>query len=188
MRAKINLSSQPFRQDRPIVAGTIAVSVLLLLTFGLLVMLAQQQDKDLAETRRSLLDMQKQESRLTAELSTLEGTLRKPENAEVLDRSLFLNGLLVTKGVSWTKTFEDLGKVMPTNVKLVAIRPQVFNGNQVRLDMTVAAESAEPIVAFLIKLEGSPVFGATQVYTALPPSEADRFYRYRIGANYAQKL
>ena len=50
---------------------------------------------------------------MTAEQAQLDAVLRKPENAEVLERSVFLNALLVRKGISWTRIFADLEKVLP---------------------------------------------------------------------------
>ena len=67
--------------------------------------------------------------------------MRRPENAEVLERSLFLNTLIDRKAISWTKIFEDLEKVMPYNVRLVSVRlPAVDSNNQVLLDMVVGAK------------------------------------------------
>ena len=42
-----------------------------------------------------------------------DAILRQPENAEVLERSLFLNALLYRKGISWTRIFADLEKSFP---------------------------------------------------------------------------
>ena len=42
----------------------------------------------------------------------MENVLRQPQNAEVLDRSVFLNDLLMRKGVSWTRIFSDLENVL----------------------------------------------------------------------------
>jgi len=68
--------------------------------------------------------------------------LRRPENAEVLERSVFLNALLYRKGISWTRIFADLEKIVPWNVKVLAIRPSVNSENQVMLDMTLGSRLA----------------------------------------------
>ena len=54
--------------------------------------------------------------------------------------------------------------------------------------MTVAATTSRPVVNFLMKLEGSPIFGSTAVVNWRPPSQNENFYTYRVTANYAQKL
>jgi hypothetical protein len=90
--------------------------------------------------------------------------------------------------VSWTKIFSDLEEVMPHNVRLVQVRPQINTRNQLGLDMVVAAQTVEPILEFLMKLEGSLVFGATTIHNSLPPSQSEPLFRYRVSVNYAQKL
>ena len=75
--------------------------------------------------------------------------LRRPENAEVLERSVFLNALLLRKGISWTRIFADLEKVLPYNVRVIQIHPTVDSLNQVSLDMQFGAESPAPVIELL---------------------------------------
>ena len=90
----------------------------------------------------------------------MNATLRLPDNAEVLERSLFLNTLIERKAISWTKIFADLEKVLPYNVRLVSVRlPEVDSDNAVLLDMFVGAKEVPPVLEFLKRLEASPQFG-----------------------------
>ena len=114
--------------------------------------------------------------------------LRTSGNTETLVRNVFLNYLIGRKSISWTRTFGDLEQVMPYSVRLVSIRPQVNNRNEIQLDMVVGCTSVEPIIDLIKRLEASPLFGGTQVHTALPPSQSEPLLRYRISVNYAQKL
>jgi Tfp pilus assembly protein PilN len=188
MKFPINLASQPFRKDRPILFASGLVGVLLLFSLALLISLAVQDRKRSADTRRLIELTEQQIQRTAKDQARLESVLRRPENAEVLERSLFLNTLLYRKGISWTKVFADLEKALPPNVRVITIRPQVVSENQVYLEMIVGAESPAPVVDLLTRLESSEVFGATTVYSFLPPSQSDPLYRYRVSVNYAQKL
>ena len=114
--------------------------------------------------------------------------MRRPGNEVVLDRSILINTLIRRKSISWTKIFSDLETVLPPAVRVVAIRPQVNSRDQLFLDMTVAAEAPEPVIGFIVKLEGSDVFGSTAVSGITPPTQNDPIYRYRLSVNYAQKL
>jgi len=126
---------------------------------------------------------------LAAQQAKLSAILRKPENAVVLERSLFLNTLIDRKAISWTKIFADLEKVMPYNVRLVSVRlPAVDSNNQVLLDMVVGAKDVQPILDLLKHLEGAPQFGPYSVQTSTPPSQTDPFYRYHVTVSYAQRL
>jgi hypothetical protein len=110
----------------------------------------------------------------------LEATLQQPSNAEALDYSIFLNGLLRRKGISWTRIFSDLEDVLPHNVRLMAVRPQVNLDNQIVLDMTVAAASPEPVIQMYKNLEAATQFGAIQPISSVPPSQSEPLYRYRV--------
>ncbi len=185
---RINLASEPFRRTRSVIVGTSAAAALLMGLFILLIALSVMERGQAADARRALAQLQKQERRMDDERTKLEAVLRQPENAEVLDRSLFLNSLIYAKGISWTRMFDDLEKVMPHNVRLISIRPQASGQNEILLDMVVGAESAGPVVQMLTRLERSPLFGATLIHNRFPPTQSEPLLRYRVSVNYAQKL
>ena len=187
-RACINLASEPFRRDRPALLASAAASLLLIVALAVLISLAATERGRAAETSRAIERLRAQLRTLTAEQARLEGALRHRENAEVLERSRFLNGLLQRKGISWTKIFDDLEKVMPHNVRLFAVRPQANPQNQIYLDMVVGAESGPPVVEMLKRLEAAPEFGDTYIHSTQPPSPSEPLVRYRVTVNYAQKI
>jgi len=188
MKFPLNLATQPLRKDRPILFASGVVALALIACLALLISLALADRRRSADTRRVSNRIDQQLERTAAEQARLEALLRRPENAEVLERSLFLNSLLYRKGISWTRLLEDLETTLPANVRLINIRPQVVSENQVYLEMTVGAESPAPAVDMLTRLEASEVFGATTMYTFVPPTQTDPLYRYRVSVNYAQKL
>jgi len=188
MKIPINLASQPFRRDRPMVVGSVIVGLLLVATLGTLISLALTDRSQLADTWRSIDQLNRQIRRVTAEQAALDAVLRQPDNAEVLERSVFLNALLYRKGISWTRIFADLEKTIPHNVRIISIRPFVNAQNQITLDMNVGSETPEPVIDLLKALESSPLFGAAYLHSSLPPSQTEPLYRYRVSVNYAQKL
>src|SRR5512140_2365167 len=101
MRIPVNLSSEPFRRDRPLVVASVVVGVVLAGLLVLLVSLAILERGRAAETRQDIARLQKAVLALDQEQARLEGTLRRPENAEVLERVRFINLLLRRKGISW---------------------------------------------------------------------------------------
>jgi type IV pilus assembly protein PilN len=156
--------------------------------FGLLLALEMMERGQMGDTRQQIARLEARIRELNADQAKLDAVLRQPENAAVLERSLFLNALLMRKGISWTKIFDDLEKTLPHNVRLISVRPMVNAQNQISLEMNVGAEGTQPIVDMLLRLESSDVFGATQVHSSLPPSQTDPLFRYRVSVNYAQKL
>src|SRR5579863_1863265 len=180
MKYPVNLASHPFRKDRPILVASTMVGLALVGLLALLISLAAADRRRSADTRRVIARLEQQLGKVAREQSQLDALLRRPDNAEVLERSLFLNTLLYRKGISWTQVFADLEKTLPPNVRIIQIRPQVVSENQVYLDMTVGAESPQPVVDFFIRLESSEVFGATTLYTSTPPTQTEPLYRYRL--------
>jgi hypothetical protein len=188
-RVPINLASEPFRRDRPLIVGSAALAILLTLLLVYQVFAILSERRQAADIHVAIARENAQLQSLAAQQAKLNALLRQPQNAEVLERSLFLNTLIQRKAISWTKIFADLGKVMPYNVRLVSVRlPEVDTDNQVLLDMVVGAKEVPPILDLLKKLEDAPQFGNTSVQSSAPPSQTDPFYRYHVTVTYAQKL
>ena len=188
MKIPINLASQPFRRDRALLAASIAVSLLLVATLGVLISLSLLDRSQLADVRHDVNQLDREIRKVTAQQAGLDAVLRRPENTEVIERSVMLNELLYRKGISWTKILADLEKTMPFNVRLMSIRPYVNKENQVTLDMQVGAETQGAVIEFLKALESSPLFESPSVPSYLAPSQSEPLFRSRVMVNYAQKL
>lgn len=188
MKIGINLASEPLRRDRPILVASGTVAFLMLVSLGILVSLALMDRKASARDRSLQASLNRDLTKLKAEQRKVDGEVRKPENSEVLERSVLINELLRRKGISWTRIFADLEKTLPPNVRVTQIRPQVNSNNQIYLEMTIASDTPEPLVTFVNNLEQSSVFGSANVSVSQSPTQTDPFYRYRLNVNYVQKL
>jgi len=106
LRVPINLATEPFRRDRPMLVGSFAIAIVLvlLLIFQVFTILNERAQ---ATDIRVALDRESAQLRsIGAQQARLNATLRKPENAEVLERSLFLNTLIDRKAISWTRIWK----------------------------------------------------------------------------------
>jgi len=171
-----------------------AVALLLMIVLGSQLFLISAETGDEAQTATQVSDERRHLNDLAEEQARLEAVLARPENEAAIDRSLFLNTLLMRKGISWTLIFRDLEEVMPYNVKLVQVQPKLNlsttgeTDNEIQLDMVVAAESIEPVIEFLRILEGSPLFGPTSVTASQSPTESEPLYRYQVSVSYVRQL
>ena len=190
----INLASQPFRRERAenaaYAAGCAALVCSLLVLVSLIIhgrSQARVLRREINAENRELRQLQKQEVQFSSVLS-------KPDNADVFARSVFLNELIARRAVSWTRVFQDLQSVMPSNVRLMGIRlPQVAaeqasEVNHIQLEMTVGTDRPEAVIELLRHLQQSPLFGSAQLMTQNPPTQNDPLYKYRVSVSYAQKL
>jgi type IV pilus assembly protein PilN len=189
IQVPINLATEPFRRDRPVLVASAALGLLLAILLGFEAKTIVSQRHEGAEIHVTINRLNNELRSITAQQARLNALLRKPENAEVMERSLFLNALIDRKAISWTKLFADLEKVVPYNVRLVSVRlPEVDSDNRVLLDMVLGAKERPELVETVSHLEASPQFGPTSVQSTTPPSQTDPFYRYHVVVSYAQKL
>jgi Tfp pilus assembly protein PilN len=189
MRIPVNLASDPFRRDRPMLMAYGTGAVLLTGLLCVLAFLVLNERSRAKETRVTVDRLNTELRSINAEQARLDSTLRQPANAEVLQRSLLLNTLVERKSISWTRIFADLEGVMPYNVRLIQVRlPQINSHNEVTLDMIVGAQDPVPVIEFLKRLETSPLFGPATLHASQPPTQNEPLYRYRVSVDYAQKL
>jgi type IV pilus assembly protein PilN len=188
MRISINLASQPFRHNRAMMIGSGLLALIMIASLIMLISLVRIDARNRSESLKQLEVAQKQLSMVQKEAAGIEQQLRQPQNAAVLERSVLLNQMLLRKGMSWTRIFADLEKIVPYNVRILQIRPQVDSRNRIYLQMVIGADQTAQLNTFLEKLEASDVFGATMVTTIVPPSQTDPLFRYQVNVTYAQKL
>jgi len=188
MKIPINLASQPFRRDRAMILASGAVAAVLVVTLGVLVWLWQLDSSQLAGLHQDIAALNQKLRAVSADQQHLESVMRQPQNAYVMETSLFINDLIAHKSLSWSRLFTDLEKTVPYNVKIMLLHPTVNSRNEVMLDMQVGAEKAEAIDELLKALEGSPIFGPVYQRNTLAPTQSEPLYRSRITVPYEQKL
>jgi Tfp pilus assembly protein PilN len=188
MRIPINLAHEPFQHNRRMLVGSAVAALCLVASLFYLISLSSAERREARDTQAVLNRVNRQLNAIRNEQTKLDAQMRRPGNEVALDRIVLLNELIKLKATSWTRIFSDLEKVVPPNVRVLSIRPSINSRDEVFLDMQVAADGPEQVIAFILKLEGSDVFGSTAISVITPPSQTDAFYRYRLSVNYAQKL
>jgi Tfp pilus assembly protein PilN len=188
MKIAINLASQPFRRDRAMIVASSLVCGLLLVSLGVLIHLANEDNKQSGDVRHEVAMLKKQVQGVNDQQAKLDAVIHQPQNETVLERSVFINSLLLRKGISWNQIFTDLEKTIPYNVKLTRIRPSVDDQGRVTLDMILASDSVLPMVGALKAFQDNPLFGAVVPKGTIPPTQTEPLYRYAMDVTYAQKL
>jgi len=140
----------------------LAVGLLALLTL-VLVGLAVRGWINAGRDRHNIAHLQQQIAERDKERATAQAFLDMAVNRSTRDQSQFLNGLIQRKAFSWTRVFEDLERVMPTNLHVVALRPELNDQNQMQLDMRVACQTRSAAVELVHRMEGSKHFQSAQL-------------------------
>jgi len=188
MRLPLNLARTPMRRDRPMLVASAVVAILLCISLLALIGLAATDRGNMNDSRKVIAQVERQMAKVNAGQVQLDTQMRLPENASLLYRSDLYNQLIRRKAVSWTRIFSDLETVLPHNVRIVSIRPQLNLRDELSLDMVVASDTPEPIFGFISKLEGSDVFGDVTQSSQVSPTQNDPYYRTHLTVIYDQKL
>ena len=113
--------------------------------------------------RQTIAYLQQQINQRDSERASAEVFLTRPENRSTRDQSQFLNSMIERKGFSWTRVFEDLEQVMPTNLHVVSLRPEINEQNQIWLNMRVAGDTRAGAIELLHRMEQSKHFRDAQI-------------------------
>ena len=161
MRVAINLATQPYEDAREFWArwggGVAALGVVTLLLFTLAVHGWIKAGRD----RQSIRQVKQQIAERDNERAKAQVFLELAANRSTRDQSQFLNGLIQRKSFSWTRVFEDLELVMPVDLHVVSLRPELNEQNQLQLEMKVAGTTRAAAVELVHRMEGSPHFQDT---------------------------
>jgi type IV pilus assembly protein PilN len=157
MKVRLNLSTRPLETHRRFlaIAGlTGAVAALSFLGLGWHVYSVRKADEAL---RVKVGQLRQEMAGLDAQRKDLERFFARPENAQLNERSAFLNAMIDEQSLNWTQMFMDLEKIMPAGVRLLSIEPKHDKG-RVEVKIIVGAMSDETKLRFLHALESSPAF------------------------------
>jgi type IV pilus assembly protein PilN len=163
MRLDINLASNPYEDLRnfwmrwggALAAVSCFTLVLLYVTFAGYA--GARKDRDLIRQREDQIAARDREN------ADAQALLNLPQNTSTRDRSQFLNDLFERKAFSWTRVFEDLERVMPPQLHVVSIHPEMDTDNQLELKLQVGGDSHQHALELVRKMEGSPRFKHTYI-------------------------
>ena len=94
---------------------------------------------------------------LTNTLSDLGTRLDRPVTTAKLAEIDFLNNLIIRKHFSWTQVFANLEGVIPENVHLSTVSPEILK-DRVSLHLEIVCRSISDESEFIRRLHASPVF------------------------------
>jgi len=163
MRLDINLATHPYEDAREFwarwgsVVGLLAVLTLLLLGW------AVRSWTNAGRDRNSISQLQEQIAKRDRERAEAQSFLDMSANRSTRDQSQFLNGLIRRKSFSWTRVFEELEQVVPQNLHVTSLRPELNDQNEVQLDMRVVGDTRGAAVELVHRMEGSKHFQNAQL-------------------------
>jgi type IV pilus assembly PilN-like protein len=163
MRLDINLATQPYEDGRrfwmrwgPILGVAGLVTLVLLITA---ISSWAAARKDQVQISKFKDDIAKCEQ----ERAKAQEVLDRPENRNTRDQSKFINSLIRRKSFSWTQVFSDLEHMMPPELHVTAIHPEVAKDNQLQIKLSVVGRSRDRAFQLVHRMEQSPRFYQPQI-------------------------
>lgn len=141
VRAGLNLASRRFVNDRPVKRVTIVLWVLgaalaITAAWSYWVLFAGRDDQ-----RRELARLEEAMDTERAEIGRLQRRLAGFELDEQNQRVRFLNQRIAERTFSWSRLFDHLAGILPGDVRLLSLAPDVGFGEGRRIDRETLAET-----------------------------------------------
>ncbi|HXM11783.1 MAG TPA: PilN domain-containing protein [Terriglobales bacterium] len=163
MRLDINLATRPYEDAREFWTrwglGVGLLAVLTVFLLGWTVKAWTEAGRDRQDIARIETEIAERDS----ERAKAQAFLDLASNRSTRDQSQFLNGLIQRKAFSWTRVFEDLEQVMPPNLHVVSLQPELSDENQMKLEMKVVGDSRSAAIELVHRMEGSKHFQDAQL-------------------------
>jgi type IV pilus assembly protein PilN len=187
MRLDINLASRPYEDARQFWlrwgAGLALLGIATLILLGMTASGWYTARLD----RKKIGELQAQIAQRDRERADAEALLARPENRTIRDKSQYLNYLIARKAFSWTIAFEDLEKIMPAQLHLMSIKPELNDDNQLTIKMIVGGNSREHALQLVKRMEDSQRFHQTEIFKEdqVAGQGTGDTIKFEIGALYA---
>lgn len=154
----LNLSTRPFHAYR---AKNIALAAILVVLIVVSVVQAagfMRYSRRAHSIRGTEQDLRVDVASLAERQTELESRLDRPESSAKLNEIGFLNHIILRRDFSWTHLFGILEDMIPDNVHLSSLSPNVGADGKLTLNLAVKAKSIADVTVFIRRLEQSPVF------------------------------
>lgn len=184
---RLNLASQPFRPYR---ATNLVLALVLALVLGFTAwqVLAYRGYRKESPDLRALEAARSAVGETGRGIQQLNVRLSQPEAQARLKELQYLSQVIERKRFSWTRMLQVMEEVIPDNVYLVALQPEIGEDGSVYLQMEARGQAMADLTRFIADLEGTPDFWDVSVSVDERGTVQGRQeIRVVMGANYAQE-
>ena len=180
----LNLSTRPFPAYRATNAGLAILLVILLAIAAWQAYGFVRYSSLISEIRDTERNSRVQSEALGHRLADLERELNTPEATAKLSEVNFLNELIARKTFSWTEVFSRLENLVPNDVHLMGLSPEISATGPIVMRMEVRGRTVESISQLISALEQSPSFENVVVSTEQKTDSAARDVDVSLSVNY----
>ena len=181
----LNLAAKPYRDYRPYIA-VMAIGWLLVALMALNNLDTwYRYQHDTKTTRDEIAALQRQTDLDTAKLQASQQRLRTINVALMTAQTRYVNSRLAERAFSWSELLDRLERVLPDDVRLLAINPSFNRTGLVHLNLNCAGKNGSSMVALIDHLNHDPHFARP-----FPTSEekTDSGYSFGIGVDFRPSI
>ncbi len=185
MRFSINLATQPYQDAGQFYRRwVLALAVVALVTVGL-VYVAVSGWRSSHQINRLISQERQRLAQLESDQKIDEAILNKPENRGVREQSAYLNDAIRRKAFSWTRAFAELEHLMPGGLRVISMKPELRDDNQLAINMVVGGNSRDRALELVRRMEQSQSFRQPAVDAEGIQTEAGDTVQFVISALYS---
>ena len=187
MIARLNLSSDPFRNRTLPWTVAVAVSAVSLVALVLILAAYREARADADAAERSVVVMRGQSAGLEQQALEVKQTI-PPDQRKTLEAA---HALVSRKGFSWTQLFSDLESAMPGSVRVqrINVREVAEVGDQTRadLELTVLAKGPTDVTGMIIEMNSGGTFNAVPITENQKSGRGESGYEWVLRVSYVQR-
>jgi Tfp pilus assembly protein PilN len=172
----LNLAAKPYRDYRPYIA-VMAIGWLLVALMALNNLDTwYRYQHDTKTTREETATLQRQTEIEQTKLQTAEQRLRSVNVPLMTAQTQYVNSVLAERAFSWSELLDRLERVVPDDVRLVAISPSFNKSGLVHLSLSCVGKTGQSMVSMIDRLNADPHFARP-----FPNSETNTGTGYEFG-------
>lgn len=180
-----NLSRQPFLDTRPV---WLTGLILVLITLGLTLLAASEalgvraREQQLSER---MTELQRRRDELAVDVERVNRELAGVQWRRLDLETAALERIVVQRLLVWSELLADLERLMPWDVRLVAIEPAVSERGEVQVSLRGVAAGRQGWLTLLERLFSDPRFSDPLPASEESPSAGNpQGYRFQLKARY----
>ncbi|HVF45166.1 MAG TPA: hypothetical protein VM936_19225 [Pyrinomonadaceae bacterium] len=187
MIARLNLSSDPFRNRTLPWTVAVAVSAVSLVALVLILAAYREARADADAAERSVAVMRGQSAALERQAVEIRQTI-PPDQRKTLEAA---HALVSRKGFSWSQLFSDLEAALPGSVRVqrINVREVAEVGDQTRadLELTVLGKGPTDVTGMITEMNSGGTFNATPVSENQKSGRGESGYEWVLRVSYVQR-
>jgi Tfp pilus assembly protein PilN len=185
--ARLNLSSDPFRNRTLPWTVAVAVSAVSLVALVLILAAYSEARAEADTAERAVVVMRGQSTDLERQAVEIKQTI-PPEQRKTLEAA---HALVSRKGFSWSQLFSDLESALPGGVRVqrINVREVAEVGDQTRadLELTVLAKGPTDVTGMITEMNSGGTFNAVPITENAKTGRGESGYEWVLRVSYVQR-